>query len=69
MMHFNGGSGSKESAFESKGPFLNDPKHYTGWGNANYYVRLTWPYAKFIIETMKEGDGYPLEIHYNSTTK
>jgi hypothetical protein len=62
MMHFNGGSGSKESAFENTNQ-LKDPKHYTGWGNANYYVRLTWPYAKFIMETMKEGDKYPLAIH------
>jgi hypothetical protein len=38
MMHFNGGSGSKDSAFENTHPFLKDPKHYTGWRNANYYV-------------------------------
>jgi hypothetical protein len=68
MMHFNGGGSSKNNAFENNSSsYLNDPKHHAGWGNANYYIRLPWPYAKFITESMKEGDGYPLVIHYNTT--
>jgi hypothetical protein len=61
FLHFNGGSKSKDNAFlpdsitNDKHRLIAD-KHRSGWGLANYYVRMPWPYAKFIVESLN-GDS------------
>jgi hypothetical protein len=54
FLHFNGGGKSKDNAF--LGGLITADKHRSGWGLANYYVRMPWPYAKFIVES-SNGDS------------
>jgi hypothetical protein len=56
-MHFNGGGPSKANVFLTIKEFLTVEKHRSGWGLANYYIRMPWPYAKFIVESSKYGDS------------
>ncbi|CAB9511594.1 Glycosyl transferase family 8 [Seminavis robusta] len=64
MMHFNGGTNSKESAFETHN-FLKDdvepPSMRGTWGMAHYYARMPWDWARYwasskVTTTSWEGD-------------
>ena len=50
-LHFSGSPNPKQSVYESH-DILKNPKHKSGWGLANYYINLPWPYAKFISSSM-----------------
>lgn len=69
MIHLNGGGENGKNAFDDPGNiklYKKDP----GWGNANYYVRIPWSYAKFITESMNGGtEGHSLILHYNSSLR
>jgi hypothetical protein len=61
-IHLNGGGSDNKNAFLTS-VFVTDKKHKSGWGLANYYIHMPWPYAKFIVESSK-GDsvGHQLVI-------
>ena len=57
MMHFNGGGGSKLSAFDSH-MFLADDKDFPNtWGLAHYYNRLPWQWARYMAKSQLGADG------------
>jgi hypothetical protein len=55
--HFNGGGSKKENVFLEDKIFITPDKHRSGWGLANYYIRMPWPYAKFIVESSNGDSG------------
>ena len=60
MLHFNGGTISKESYFKEHKVIQNKPDT---WGMAAYYARLPWPWARFIGESKsQDGQGQRLVI-------
>jgi len=63
MLHLNGNQKVKESSFISAVQ-LHDKRERSGWGLANYYIDITWPWAKFIAESHREGEGFPIKIIY-----
>jgi len=67
MMHFNGGRGSKLSAFDSH-MFLADEKDFPNtWGLAHYYNRLPWQWARYMAKSQLGPDGGHLIVtkHFN----
>jgi hypothetical protein len=79
-MHFNGGGSSKENVFLGDTAFITPDKHRSGWGLSNYYIRMSWPYAKFIVESSNgntvghqllirniKGPTSDLEVHNTSS--
>ena len=72
MLHFNGGKSSKENVFTSGGSFLDIQKRGRyGWANANYYVRLPWAWARYLVESRRrrgeEGHRVGVEFITNLT--
>jgi hypothetical protein len=62
-MHFNGGGASKENVFLTPAKLFTAERHRSGWGLASYYIRMSWPYAKFIVESSNgESVGHQLLI-------
>lgn len=63
MMHLNGNQAVTESSFIAT-PQLKDRSEKAGWGLANYYINIRWPWAKFIAESRQEGDGVPIRVYH-----
>lgn len=66
MMHFNGGSSSKEAYFV-KHSFIKDedPTVQATFGLANFYVRMPWTWARYVAASQtRDGRGYTVEIQH-----
>ena len=60
MIHFNGGSASTNAFFDEHSFYL---KYNETFGLVKYYVKLPWPWAKFIVESnIESGEGYLINI-------
>ena len=77
MLHFNGGSSSKESYWKKKSGPMN--VHHDTWGTARHYVDYPWTWSRYKAHTYLRPNhvGYPLTIthdggghhnYYNRTT-
>jgi hypothetical protein len=54
MLHFNGGGVSTEAYWESH--LLLSGKYHTTFGLAQYYVKLTWGWTRFMVESKRKDD-------------
>jgi hypothetical protein len=67
MFHFNGGGASKVSYFQHEQRIIK-PKYPGTWDMVEYYIKLPWPWAKYMVECMidEEGgdEGYALTIRH-----
>ena len=67
-MHFNGHSEANTNAFESSAVLSSDKRKHE-WGLANYYVRIAWPWVKFIVESTVNLDrGFDVVIVWKNDT-
>lgn len=57
MMHFNGGGMSDEAYFKQH-KLLTKRKYHHSFGLVQYYARMPWSWAKFIVESNKRDDIY-----------
>ena len=63
MMHLNGNQAVKESSFVSTQQ-LRQKSEKDGWGLANYFIHISWTWAKFLAESRQDGDGVPIKVIY-----
>lgn len=66
MLHLNGNQKVKDSSFKSTIQ-LRDKSEKSGWGLANFFIDITWSWAKFLAESHRDGKGHPIKILYGPT--
>ena len=67
MIHFNGGGISKEAFFDVH-DFIQKEQFKGTFALATYYVRLPWPWAKYMVESQIGNDkSYTLKIEYSAS--
>lgn len=68
MFCFNGGGASKASYWEKEDRLVK-PKYPGTWDMVDYYVKLPWSWAKYMVECLidEEGGhgGYRLAIRHD----
>lgn len=67
MIHFNGG-GISTNAYFDEHDFITKDEFKGTFGLASYYVRLPWPWAKYMAKSQIGNDrSYTLKIEYSSS--
>ena len=70
MLHFSGGGSQSKEAYFDEHDFLNDPKLDNSWGVAKYYIRVPWPWARFIAHSVtRDGIGYQMLINHREVKR